>query len=163
MRCSALAVWLSLGTAAGCLAPAPPVPPSATTPTEVVGGAKLTIENWRTAYEARDLDALSRLYERDLDLVVVLDGTAYLGWSAVQAMLQDRIARTSSVHIRMKEVAVIGLGPDAASAVATMSRESTATSGVTSTLETGTLTLVLRRATTGWMIASEHYSYKRRT
>lgn len=159
MRCVALAVWLSLGS--GCIAPAPPVPPSATTPSDVVGGAKLTIENWRKAYEARDLDALSRLYERDLDLVVVLDGVSYLGWSSVRAMLEDRIARTSSVRIRMKDIAVVSLGPDAASAVATMSRELTATSGVTSTTETGTLTLVLRRAPTGWTIASEHYSYKR--
>ena len=161
MRCFALAVWLSLGTVAGCIAPEPVVPPSATTPPDVVGGAKLTIENWRKAYEARDLDALSRLYERDLDLVVVLDGVSYLGWSSVQAMLKDRIARTSAVRIRMKDIAVISIGTDAASAIATMSRESSAANGTLTTTESGTLTLVLRRTTTGWTIASEHYSYKR--
>ena len=157
----ALAVCLSLGTLAGCLAPAPVAPPSATTPAEVVGAAKLTIENWRVAQEARDLDALSRLYERDIDLVVVQDGLASLGWSSVQAMLADRIARHSAIRIRMKDIAVIALGLDAASVVATMTRESTATSGVTSVTESGTLTLVLRRQPTGWIIASEHYSYRR--
>lgn len=151
---------LGLG-AAGCAGSraAEPVAPSATTPAQVIAAAKATIEQWRQAYEVRSVDALAELYAHDVDVVVVQEGTTYLGWSSVEAMLHDRIARLTAVRIRLKDVQVISLAPGVASAVATMTRE--LTEGATTVTETGTLTLVLREQAGRWIITSEHYSYRR--
>jgi ketosteroid isomerase-like protein len=146
-----------LGCAGGPAADA--VGPSATTPKEVVAAAKGTVEQWRQAYEVRSVEALAQLYARDLDLVVVVEGTTYLGWSSVEAMLKDRIARASSIRIRLKDVQAISLADTVASVVATMTRE--LSEGVTTVTENGTLTLVLRKQGGGWVITTEHYSYKR--
>ena len=125
----------------------------------MVAAAKATIEKWRQAYEIRSVDALAQLYAPDIDLVVVQEGTTSLGWSSVEAMLKDRIARTGAIHIRLKDMQVISLAPDVASAYATMTRELTFES--TTVTESGTLTLVLRKQADKWLITSEHYSYKR--
>jgi hypothetical protein len=82
-----------------------------------------------------------------------------IGWSSVEAYLKDRVARVGSIHIRLKDVQVIALGLEAASAIATMTRE--LSDGTTTVTENGTLTLVLRHTPAGWVISSEHYSYKR--
>jgi len=158
---TALAVLVGAVLGAGCpgAGAAQPEGPSATTPKEVITAAKATIEQWRQAYEIRSVDALSQLYARDLDLIVVQEGTTYLGWSSVEAMLKDRIARTGAIHIRLKDVQVISLASEVASAFATMTRE--LTDGTTTVTESGTLTLVLRKQGAGWVITSEHYSYKR--
>ncbi len=136
-----------------------PVGPSATTPKEVVTAVKATIEQWRQGYEVRSVDALAKLYAHDLDLVVVQEGLTMVGWSSVEAYLKDRIARAGQIHIRLKDVQVVALGLEAASAVATMTRE--LTDGTTTVTESGTLTLVVRKTPDGWAISSEHYSYKR--
>jgi uncharacterized protein (TIGR02246 family) len=156
---SLVLVAAALAASAGCPRGAAPERPGAEAPREVVDAVRGTIEQWRQAYEIRSLDVLGQLYTRDLDLVVVQEGTAWLGWSSVEAMLKDRLARTSRIHVRLKDVQVVALGDDAASAVATMTRErSDATTTVT---ETGTLTVVLRRVDDRWLIAAEHYSYRR--
>ncbi len=129
------------------------------TPTEVVAAAKATIEQWRQAYEIRSVEALFQLYARNVDLVVVQEGTTFLGWSSVEAMLKDRIARTGAIIIRLKDMQVSSLSPDVAFAFATMTRE--LTFEATTVTESGTLTLVLRKQGDKWMITSEHYSYKR--
>lgn len=155
-----LVIAVILGVLAGCPGSTPaPAGPSTATPQEVVTAAKATIEQWRQGYEVRSIEALSRLYAQDLDLVVVHEGTTHLGWSSVEAMLKDRLARAASIRIRLKDVQVLSLGADAASAVATMTRE--LSEGATTITEAGTLTLVLRRQGGGWVITTEHYSYKR--
>jgi ketosteroid isomerase-like protein len=136
-----------------------PVTPSATTPKEVVTAVKATLEQWRQGYEVRSVEALARIYEHDLDVVVVQEGLTMVGWSSVEAYLKDRIARAGSIHIRLKDIQVIALGLEAASAVATMTRE--LTDGTTTVTEQGTLTLVVRRTPDGWVILTEHYSYRR--
>ena len=136
-----------------------PVSPSATTPKEVVTAVKATIEQWRQGYEVRSVDALEKLYAHDLDVVMVQEGLTMIGWSSVQAYLKDRIARAGTIHIRLKDIQVIALGLEAASAIATMTRE--VSDGTTTVTENGTLTLVLRHTPDGWVISSEHYSYKR--
>lgn len=82
-----------------------------------------------------------------------------IGWSSVEAYLKDRIARAGQIHIRLKDVSVVALGLEAASVTATMNRE--LSEGTTTVTENGTLTLVVRRTADGWVISSEHYSYKR--
>jgi ketosteroid isomerase-like protein len=136
-----------------------PATPSATTPKEVVTAVKATIEQWRQGYEVRSIDALAKIYAHDLDVVVVQEGQTMVGWSSVEAYLKDRLARAGSIHIRLKDEQILALGLEAASAVATMTRE--LTDGTTTVTEQGTLTLVLRRTDAGWVISSEHYSYKR--
>ena len=160
---SAITVLAVLVLGAGCPGKngVESVGPGALTPKEVVAAAKATIEQWRQAYEVRSVEALGRLYARDLDLVVVHEGMAYLGWSSVDAMLKDRIARASAIRIRLKDIQVVSLAPDVASAVATMTRE--LTEGPTTVTESGTLTLVLRKEGDGWVITAEHYSYRRPT
>ena len=55
----------------------------------------------------------------------MVEGTAYLGWSSVEGMLKDRIARAETIHMRLKDMQVISLSPEIATAVATMTRELT--------------------------------------
>ena len=136
-----------------------PTGPSATTPKEVVTAVKATIEQWRQGYEVRSVDALSKIYAHDLDVVVVQEGLTMIGWSSVEAYLKDRIARAGAIHIRLKDVQVVAIGLEGASAVATMTRE--LTNDNTTVSENGTLTLVLRHTNDGWVISLEHYSYKR--
>jgi ketosteroid isomerase-like protein len=133
--------------------------PSSLTPREVTSAARAAIEQWRQSYEVRSVEVLSELYAHDLDLVVVQEGTPYLGWSSVESLLKDRLARATAIRIRLKDMQVASLAPDVASAVATMTRE--ITEGATTVTENGTLTLVLRQDGGRWVITVEHYSYKR--
>lgn len=136
-----------------------PVAPSAVTPKEVVTAVKATVEQWRQGYEVRSVETLAKLYAHDVDVVVVQEGQTMIGWSSVEAYLKDRIARAGQIHIRLKDVSVVALGLEAASVTATMNRE--LSEGTTTVTENGTLTLVVRRTADGWVISSEHYSYKR--
>ena len=129
------------------------------TPKEVVAGARATVEQWRQAYEVKSLDALAKLYAHNIDLVVVHDGVPIVGWSSVENMLKDRIARYKEVHVRLKDIQVQSLGPTSAVATAAMSRE--VGDDVTTVTEQGALTIVLRKDNDAWLIVSEHYSYKR--
>jgi ketosteroid isomerase-like protein len=156
------AVALALALAiAGCLhakaADTTPVAPS--TPTEVVAAGKGAIEQWRQAYEVKSFDALAKLYVHSPDTVVVVDGLPLIGWSSIEPMLRDKLARAKEIHIRLKEVSVMSLAPTVAGAIATMTRE--VSDGVTTVTENGALTLVFEKTHDGWQIVSEHYSYKR--
>ncbi len=153
-----LAIVLGL---AGCPSPKPAetTPAASATPKEVVAAARGTIEQWRQAYEVKSFDALAKLYAHDLDLVVVQDGLPFQGWSTVEPVLRERLAKAKEIHVRLKDVTVASLGPTAAAALATMTRE--VSDGVTTVTENGALTLVLRRGADGWQIVQEHYSYKR--
>ena len=154
----ALAIVLGLG---GCPAPKPAetTPAGSLAPKDVIAAAKGTIEQWRQAYEVRSFDALAKLYAHEIDLVVVHDGTPIMGWSAVEPVLRERLGKAREIHVRLKDVTVASLGPTAAAALATMTRE--ISDGVTTVTENGALTLVLRRSGDGWQIVQEHYSFKR--
>ncbi|HEX5059483.1 MAG TPA: nuclear transport factor 2 family protein, partial [Kofleriaceae bacterium] len=129
------------------------------TPKEVVASARATIEQWRQAYEIRSFDALAKLYAHDIDLVVVQEGMPLVGWSSVERMLKDRIARYKEVHVRLKDIQVQSLAPTAAVATAAMTRE--LGDGITTVSESGALTIVLRQEGDAWLIVTEHYSFKR--
>ena len=163
MRSLLIALFILIAGVAGCLGKGSsgPVSPSATTPKEVVTAVKATVEQWRQGYEVRSVEALAKLYAHDLDVVVVQEGLTMIGWSSVEAYLKDRIARAGAIHIRLKDIQVVSLGLEAASAVATMTRE--LTNDNTTVTETGTLSLVLRHTPEGWVISLEHYSFKRPT
>jgi ketosteroid isomerase-like protein len=130
------------------------------TPKEVTVATRGAIEQWRQAYEVRSIDALEKLYSHDPDIVLVNDGVTLIGWSSVDGMLKDRVARAKEIHIRLKEVQVTSVAPTAAFGVATMTRE--LSDGITTVTEYGSLTLVFRKdPNAGWLIVGEHYSYKR--
>ncbi len=160
MRIALAAVAVALAACPGAKAPAV-APPPPKTPKEVVAAGRATVEQWRQAYELKSLDALAKLYAHDVELVVVQDGLPWIGWSSVEAMLRDRLARAKQIHVRLKDVQVVSIAPVAASVLATMTRE--ISDGVTTVTEHGTLTIVLRRddASGAWTIVAEHYSYKR--
>ena len=128
-------------------------------PTDVVSAAAAAIEQWRQAYEVKSVDALSKLYAHEPDVVIVLDGTVITGWSSIYAMLKDKLAHAKEIHVRLKDVNVKSLAPTIASATATMTREMG--DGVTTVTEAGALTLALRKDPDGWKIVVEHYSYRR--
>jgi uncharacterized protein (TIGR02246 family) len=134
-------------------------PRQAATPKEVVAAARAAIEQWRQAYQVRSFDALAKLYVHGLDTVVIQDGQALLGWSSIEAMLKDRLARSTEIHVRLKDVQVTSLAPSVAVATATMTRE--LADGVTTLTENGALTLVLQETGGEWLIVIEHYSYRR--
>ena len=154
---------LSLVVAASCAHQKTPdtvVETKEPTPKEVTVATRGAIEQWRQAYEIRSIDALEKLYSHDPDIVLVNDGVTLIGWSSVDGMLKDRVARAKEVHIRLKEIEVTAVAPTAAFGVATMTRE--LSDGVTTVTEYGSLTLVFRKdPNAGWLIVGEHYSYKR--
>ena len=156
----AAAAVLVLGLG-GCTSTAKPVAPSTLTPAEVVTAGKATVEKWRQAYELRSVDSLAKVYAQDIDLLVVLEGTAYQGWSAVETMLKERIKLAAEIYIRLKDVSVISVSETVATVSAVMVRETKAAQGATTVTETGTVTLVLRRVGADWAIGVEHFSYKR--
>jgi ketosteroid isomerase-like protein len=145
----------------GCTHSAATTPTRPSTPKEVVAGARATIEQWRQSYQVRSFESLARLYDHTLDLVVVQDGQAIVGWTSVEGMLKDRFARFKDIQIRLKDIQVASLGGTAAVATAAMTRE--LGDGVTTITESGALTVVLRKEGDIWVIVSEHYSYKRST
>jgi uncharacterized protein (TIGR02246 family) len=144
-------------TAGGCR-PGPTAPVAAP-PTTLVAAVNGTIEQWRQAYEIRSMDALARLYAHEPGLAIVQDGALQLGWTAIEPVLRDHLAHTTEIHVRIKDLQISPLGPTAAVAVGAMTREST--DGATQVRESGVVTLVLREDPGGWVIASEHYSYRR--
>jgi len=145
--------------ATGCPAKGPEAPTAPATPTEVVAAAKATVEQWRQGYEVRSLEVLAKLYAHDTDVVVITEGAPLVGWKAIEASLRDRLAHATAIHVRLKDVQVASIGPTVATVVAGMTRE--LTDGATTTTEQGTLTLTLRKEGDGWVIALEHYSYRR--
>jgi ketosteroid isomerase-like protein len=159
MRTAIVLVALVLGAGCPKSKAEDTTPSKPATPKEVVAAGRATIEQWRQAYEVRSIDALAKLYTHDLDTVVVQDGQTLIGWSSVEGMLKDRIARSKQIHVRLKDIQVTSLSAEAAFAVATMTRE--LSDGTTSVSENGALTLVLRHDADAWRIVAEHYSYKR--
>ena len=157
----AAAVAFVLCALAGCPAPKPTstTPAASLAPKEVVAAAKGTVEQWRQAYEVRSFDALAKLYAHELDVVLVHDGLPLVGWSTIEPVLRERLAKAKEIHVRLKDVTVTSLGSTGAAALATMTRE--ISDGTTTVTENGALTLVLRRGADGWQIVQEHYSYKR--
>jgi uncharacterized protein (TIGR02246 family) len=144
--------------AAGGCAPRP-TPPAVAPPVGLTAGVKGTIEQWRQAYEVRSMDALARLYSHDPGLVIVQDGARQLGWAAIEPALRGVLARASAIRVRITELQIAALDAGAAVATGLMTREST--DGTTTVTENGVLTLALRKDDTSWVIASEHYSYRR--
>ncbi len=151
------ALVLSLLTACPAKGPEAPVAPA--TPAEVVAIAKATVEQWRQGYEVRSVDALAKLYAHDLDTAIVTEGVALTGWTAIEASLRDKLGRAGAIRMRLKDIQVTAQDATVATVVATLTRETTFEAATTT--ENGTLTLVLRRAGDGWVIALEHYSYRR--
>jgi uncharacterized protein (TIGR02246 family) len=133
--------------------------PSRPLPRDAQGQVKQVIEDWRKAYESRDAAALEALYTHDADTLVVADGVPYIGWPSVEPALQNRMINAREMHIQLKEVQVSELGPTAAAAIATMTRDSG--DATTTVHEYGALSLALTKTDAGWRIAAEHYSYRR--
>jgi ketosteroid isomerase-like protein len=157
-RMEPIRLALAAALAVGACMPKP-APPVEAPPVGFVDAVKGTIEQWRQAYEIRSMDALTRLYSHGPGLTIVQDGALQLGWAAIEPALRGRLARATQIHVRLAELQVVPLGGDAALASATMRREST--DGTTTVTENGIVTLALRKDDAGWVIAGEHYSYKR--
>jgi ketosteroid isomerase-like protein len=157
---AALALAAAL-PAAGCRSGgAPPAAEAPAMPASQAAAVRGAVEQWRQAYEVRSLEALARRYAQAEDTVVVQQGGQTRGWTAISALLTERLARAKDVRVRLKDVVVVALGQGGASLVAGMTRE--VSDGVTTVTEEGTLTLTLRDAAGEWVIVAEHYSYAAR-
>lgn len=152
----ALVVWLTAPL--GCARPPAP-PPVAAAPVGLVAGVKGTVEQWRQAYEVRSMEALAKLYAREPGLAIVEAGVLQLGWTAIEPILRARLDRARAFHVRISELEITALGDAAALAVGAMTRESS--DGTTTVTETGVVMFALKTTATGWVIAGEHYSYRR--
>lgn len=114
-------------------------------------------EKWRQGWETRTVEALAPLYAHDTDLVVVAQGTAYRGWSDVETFLSTKLGALQAVHLRFDGAMTVGLGLDGGVLTTGLIRE--LDDGAGTVTERGTLTLVVRKDSLGWVIVSEHYSY----
>lgn len=124
----------------------------------VLAAARGTVEQWRQGWEVRSLDALTAVYRNDLDVVVVHQGRAHLGWSAVEAYLVGQLGPATEVRVKLDDLQVFPLGPGAAAVTAAITREH-GQGGVTTT-ERGVITMTLSEGADGrWRIVTEHYSY----
>jgi ketosteroid isomerase-like protein len=74
-------------------------------------------------------------------------------------VIKDRLERYEKIVLRVRDVTVIALGSMGATATGVMTRE--LGNDVTTLTETGTLTMVLRKDPDGWVIVTEHYSYRK--
>jgi ketosteroid isomerase-like protein len=125
---------------------------------EVVAAARGVVESWRQGWEVRSPDALRALYPHDLDVIVVDQGRAQLGWTNVETYLSTKLAPAKEIHIKLDDLQVFALGSDAAAVSAVITRETS--DGVASVKETGMITMAIRADADGkWLIVSEHYSY----
>jgi ketosteroid isomerase-like protein len=160
-----LAAVLAVGVA-GC-PKAKNCPPCSTTgsgdgdsgSSDDVAAIQRTVESWRQAFEVRSTEALAPLYAQTKDLVVVNQGVVTTGWSAVEAMLKEKLARASQIYMRLTEIKV-SLENGAPIASAALTRE--ISDGVTSVQETGALTMSFGRDGDKWVIVSEHFSFRPR-
>ena len=85
--------WLILAALlAGCPHPKPEEPAAKVAAKDAGTAVHDAIEQWRQGYEVRSLDALSKLYAHDLDVVVVQNGQAQIGWSAIEARRRTVLA-----------------------------------------------------------------------
>ncbi|MEZ4358640.1 MAG: nuclear transport factor 2 family protein [Kofleriaceae bacterium] len=155
----ALVLAAAIALAGGCAGRAPAPEPAPAMAGSEVAAVRGTLEQWRQAYEVRSVEALARLYAAGDDVVVVVEGAATRGASAVTAALTERLGRAKDVRVRFREVAVTRLGEAGASVWARMSRE--VSDGVTTVAEEGVVTLALRRDGAAWKIVAEHFSYTR--
>jgi ketosteroid isomerase-like protein len=132
---------------------------STTTPAggDASGSAASVAEKWRQAWETHSADTLAMLYTHDDDLVLVSQGTAYTGWTAVNGYLSAAVGPLKAVHMTLDDVKTASLGADGAVVNASVTRELDDGNG--SVTERGSVTLVLRHDGAGWLIVSEHYSY----
>lgn len=132
--------------------------PGARTPAEATQAARGLVEAWRQAWEVRSIEALGKLYPHDLDVIVVEQGRAQLGWTPVETYLSTKLGAAKEVHVKIDDLQVFAAGEGGAAASATITRE--ISDGVTSTKETGVITWTLRAEPDGtWRIIAEHYSY----
>jgi len=161
MRGAAFLLAISIvSTGAGCpgkSGPATPAEPVSHTSAEIVDGATRLVEQWRQAWQLRSADTLKALYAHDVDVVIVSQGRAHLGWTAVEAWLDAEVGRSASVHLAIEGLSIGALGDGAASLVCTLRRE--ISDGVSAASELGQLTMALRAEGAGWVIVAEHYSF----
>ena len=161
MRSFAIVVVVALAackpSTSGDTTPDPASPADA-----VTAGARGAVEQWRQAWEVRSVDALGELYAHNLDVIVVEQGRPHLGWTEVQTYLSTKMGGATEIHVKLDDLQVFALGPDAAAASASITRE--ISDGVVNSAETGVVTMALAAGEDGkWRIVAEHYSYPPRT
>jgi len=157
MRTAAIVVAMLLMACPGKSGPATPAEPVSHTSAEIVEAATQLVEQWRQAWEVRSPDALKALYAHDVDVVIVSQGRANLGWTAVEAWIDAELGRATSIHLTVEGLSIGALGTGAASLVCTLRRE--INDGVSAAMENGQVTMALRADGDTWLIVAEHYSF----
>lgn len=148
-----LAFVVLLAACGGGSRPAATTTPASGDPSGPAG----VLEQWKQAWQLHSAEAIAPLYSHGPDLVVVEQGTPFIGWTSVQAALQTRMGQATAVHLQLDTPTVTPLGGDAAVVEVTMSREIEDAGGAVT--EHGALTLVVSREGDHWVIVAEHYSH----
>jgi uncharacterized protein (TIGR02246 family) len=126
-------------------------------PVDVARAIEGAVEQYRQAFEVVSPEALGELYTHDLDVVMVHQGRAHLGWSQIAAAQRQRFQDVTKARMVISSLSIQALGEEVA--VATANLESTIGDDATTTTEKGVVTLVFRKVEDRWMVVSEHFSY----
>ncbi len=153
-----LTILVACGGNKAALEQPEPAPVTPLTPAQVVVAGKGALEQYRQSYQVRSLEALSAVYSQTLDVVLVHQGQATQGWSAVERYLGELLRQSKEIRLAVSDVSVVSLGAEGAAVTARLSRE--ISDGVTTVKEDGMLTLALRLEGERWVIVSEHFSYR---
>lgn len=126
-------------------------------PADVARAIEGAVEQYRQAFEVVSPEALSELYTHNLDVVMVHQGRAHLGWSQIEAAHRARFQDVTKVRMVISSLSIQALGDEVA--VATAGLESSIGDDATTTTEKGMVTLVFRKIEDRWMVVAEHFSY----
>lgn len=115
------------------------------------------LDRWVQAVEAKDLDALGRVFRSGEELSVFWsNGERTLGWEEVRRHIEADFRKEVDLAMAVQDVHTTSLGKDAS--VLTFCYDITVTAGEDTITCSRRATMTLHRDTQGWQIASLHVS-----
>jgi SnoaL-like domain len=147
LTASALAMSLTFSGCRTASSAASSAMPSSAAPSSAI------IEQWRQAYEVRSVDALAKLYDPSEKLVYVHQGKRYNGWLAAAAVITERLAGATELHMDLRDISVRSIA-GATLIDCNMTREISVSS--TTVKESGVVSMVIIDG----KIAVEHFSFR---
>jgi hypothetical protein len=147
LAAATLAMSLTFSSCRTTSSAAPSATPGSAAPASAI------IEQWRQAYEVRSVDALSKLYDPSEKLVYVHQGKRYNGWPAAAAVITERLAGATELHMDLRDVSVRSIA-GATFIDCNMTREISVSS--TTIKESGVVSMVIIDG----KIAVEHFSFR---
>lgn len=115
------------------------------------------LDRWVQAIEAKDLDALGRVFRNGDELSVFWsNGEHTVGWQEVRRHIQADLCKQVELALKVHDVHTISVGEDAS--VLTYRYEITVTAGEDAVTCARRASMTVHRDPEGWRIASLHVS-----